>query len=104
MYGLLITFETTVPLADLEAPFTAYATALNAMPGLLNKAWLHDGDTLGGFHLFATKEDADGYMASELAQGLMATDGFDNFEARGFDVLGDLSAMTGIGQLMALAG
>lgn len=104
MYGLLITFETDAALADLEAPFTEYAEALNAMPGLLNKAWLHDGRTLGGFHLFASKADADGYLGSQLAQGLMATEGFDNFEARGFEVLDGLSAMTGVGALSALAG
>lgn len=102
MYGLLITFESEAALADLSEPFTDYANALNAMPGLLNKAWLHDGRTLGGFHLFATKADADGYLASDLAKGLMATDGFDNFEARGFDVLKDLSALTGIAALQAL--
>ena len=103
MYGLLITFEADAPLEDLAAPFVDYAEALNQMPGLLKKAWLHDGRTLGGFHLFASKADADGYMASPLAQGLMATDGFDNFEANGFEVLEELSAMTGIGSLQALA-
>lgn len=104
MYGLLITFESEAALDDLAEPFAEYATALNQMPGLLNKAWLRDEMTLGGFHLFASKADADGYLASDLAQGLMATDGFDNFEARGFEVLGALSAMTGVGELQSLAG
>jgi len=103
MYGILITFETDAPLADLAPPFTDYANALNEMPGLLNKAWLHDGRTLGGFHLFASKADADGYLSSDLAKGLMATEGFNNFDARGFEVLGELSALTGIGVLEALA-
>lgn len=103
MYGLLITFETDIPLDDLAAPFTDYAAELNAMPGLLNKAWLHDGRTLGGFHLFESKAAADGYLGSDLAQGLMTTEGLDNFEARGFDILGDLSALTGVGQLQALS-
>ena len=103
MYGLLITFESDTPVADLAEPFGEYAKALNALPGLLNKAWLHDGNTLGGFHLFASKADADNYLASDLAQGLMATDGFHSFEARGFEILADLSAQTGIGQLSALA-
>ncbi len=104
MYGLLITFETDISLAELEQPFTDYAKALNAMPGLLNKAWLHDGRTLGGFHLFATRADADGYLASDLAAGLMATEGLDDFNVRGFEILDGLSAMTGVGELTALAG
>ena len=101
MYGLLITFETTTPLADLEAPFTEFAHALTEVPGLLTKTWIHDGDTLGGFHLFETQEHADTYMGSDLAAGLKATDGFDNFAVRGFDVLTDLSALTGIGAPVA---
>lgn len=104
MYGLLITFEAEAPLEALHGPFVEYANALNQMPGLLNKAWLHDDNSIGGFHLFASKADADGYLASDLAQGLMATEGFSNFDARGFDVIEDLSALTGIGALQSLSG
>lgn len=103
MYGLLVTFETKIPLADLAEPFTDYANALNNVAGLLTKTWLNDGDTVGGFHLFADKQAAESYLQSELAQGLMATDGFDAFESRGFEVLEELSAMTGIGALSTLA-
>ena len=96
MYGLLITFRTAIDLDQLEEPFTDYAHALRDMPGLISKAWLHDGDTVGGFHLFSDKTSAEAYVASELATGLRATDGFDDFEVRGFEVLDDLSASTGI--------
>ncbi len=50
----------------------------------------------GGFHVFTDRAAADGYLGSDLAAGLMATDGFDNFQVRHFDVLDELSAMTGI--------
>ena len=68
------------------------------MPGLVSEAWLHDGDTVGGFHLFVDQATAEAYVASELAAGLRATDGFDHFEVRGFEVLDALSAVTGISE------
>ena len=103
MYGLLITFYATNPLDELEAPFTEYARALRSMPGLLSKAWIRDGDSLGGFHLFADRASAEAYLASDLATGLRATDGFDDFEIRGFEVLDELSALTGVRDLAPLA-
>ncbi len=98
MYGLLITFRTTIDFEQLEEPFTDYAHELREMPGLVSKAWLHDGDTVGGFHLFVDRSTAEAYVASDLAAGLRATDGFDDFEARGFEVLDGLSALTGISE------
>ncbi len=103
MYGLMITFTTAATLDDLEAPFTEYAHALTGMPGLISKAWLHDGATVGGFHLFVDQAAAEGYLASDLAAGLRATDGFDDFEVRGFDILDGLSAITGVAPTPALA-
>lgn len=96
MHGLLVTFHTSIPLDQLEQPFTDYANALREMPGLVSKVWLHDGDTVGGFHVFTDRQSADAYLASELAIGLRSTDGFDDFDVRHFDVLGELSALTGV--------
>lgn len=96
MHALLITFRSEIPLGDLAGPFEDYARALQSQPGLLSKAWIQDGDTLGGFHLFATRDDLDDYMASELAAGLMATEGFSEFSPRTFEVVAGLSAMTGV--------
>jgi len=98
MYALLITFNTDVELADLEAPFVEYANALRNVTGLISKTWINDGTTVGGFHLFESKNAADAYASSDLASGLIDTEGFDNFEVRGFEVLGALSAITGIDQ------
>ncbi len=98
MYGLLITFNTEIQLEDLEAPFTDYANALCNVAGLISKAWINDGSTVGGFHLFESKVAADAYTSSDLARGLIDTEGFDNFEVRGFEVLGALNAITGIDQ------
>lgn len=103
MYGLLITFHTAVPLDQLEQPFGEYAEALRSVPGLVSKAWLRDDELLGGFHLFDDRSSADAYLASDLAAGLRATDAFDDFDIRGFDVIDGLSAVTGIVDTAPLA-
>lgn len=103
MHALLITFYATGPLDELQAPFTEYAHALRDTPGLLSKAWIRDGNNLGGFHLFIDQQSAEAYLASDLAGGLRATEGFDDFEVRGFEVLDELSALTGIADLVPLA-
>lgn len=96
MYAVMITFHSSVPAEELAAPFEEFAAALQRQPGLISKAWIRDGDTFGGFHLFENKAAADGYLESDLAAGLRMTEGFDDFDVRGFQVLDDLSAMTGV--------
>jgi hypothetical protein len=103
MYALMITFRTSIPADQLAAPFEEYAGELRRQLGLISKAWIRDGDTFGGFHLFESKEAADDYVRSDLAAGLRSTDGFDDFDVRGFDVLDDLSSMTGIVPTRSLA-
>ena len=103
MYGLLITFRSTIALDDLAEPFADYASSLCSVPGLITKAWIQDGDVLGGFHVFENERTANAYLASEMATGLRATNGFDDFEVRGFDVLDELSAVTGLSGLRPLA-
>lgn len=103
MYGLLITFQSSVALADLEEPFNKYAGALCEVPGLVSKAWLQDDDVLGGFHVFESKAAADSYIESDMAVGLRATEGFDDFEVRGFDILDELSRTTGLAEARPLA-
>jgi hypothetical protein len=70
---------------------------------VVSKAWLHDGDTVGGFHVFTDQAAADGYKVSELAAGLRAMNGFDDFEVRGFDILEGLSELTGVSSALPLA-
>ena len=96
MYALMITFRTSIPAEQLATPFEEYASALRRQPGLISKTWIRDGDTYGGFHLFDSEHAANAYVTSDLAAGLRATDGFDDFDVRGFEVLHDLSSTTGI--------
>ena len=95
MHGVLITFESTAEMDDLKGPFTDYANALHGMVGLVCKTWIRDGSTLGGFHIFTSREDADAYLGSDLAAGLIANEAFSEFQIRHFDVLDEFSAITG---------
>lgn len=103
MYALMITFRSQIPTTQLAEPFEQYAHELCKQPGLISKAWIQNGDTVGGFHLFNNKATADAYVSSDLAAGLQAIDGFEDFDVRGFDVLEDLSTITGVPAMQALA-
>lgn len=95
MHALLITFRSTIPLSDLDQPFREYADALCRVPGLIAKTWLKDGETLGGFHVFTSRAEADAYLGSEMVAGLTATEGFSGFSIEHFDVVDALSRITG---------
>jgi len=91
----LITFRSETSLDDLAAPFTDYAHALCGVEGLVAKTWITDGDVVGGFHTFTSREAADAYLGSEMVAGLTANPAFSGFEIRHFEVLDDLSRITG---------
>jgi len=95
MHGVLITFTSSAGLDELKAPFTDYANALKGMTGLVAKTWIRDGSTFGGFHIFTSREAAENYLNSDLAAGLTSNPAFSDFEIRHFDVLDELSAITG---------
>jgi hypothetical protein len=59
------------------------------------KTWIRDGSTLGGFHIFTSQEAAENYLKSEMVAGLTANPAFSDFQIRHFDVLDELSAITG---------
>jgi hypothetical protein len=95
MHAVLITFHSSVPVEDLAGPFTAYANQLRTVPGLVSKTWIRDGETLGGFHVFASRADADNYLGSEMVAGLTSNEAFADFAISRYDVLDDLSRITG---------
>lgn len=95
MHAVLITFRSEAARGNLVGPFTDYAKALTAVDGLVAKTWIGDGKTLGGFHIFADREAADGYLASEMVAGLTSNPAFSGFEIRHFEVLDELSRITG---------
>ena len=95
MHGILITFHSAAPIDALEAPFTTYAEQLRSIPGLIVKVWIRDGETVGGFHVFADRAAADRYLGSEMVAGLTSNDAFTDFAIERYDVLEGLSLITG---------
>ena len=95
MHAVLITFTTEATLDELAGPFTDYARRLCSMDGLVSKTWIRDRDTLGGFHVFTSREAADAYLGSDMAAGLIANPAFTDFVVRHYDILDELSAITG---------
>ena len=95
MHAVLITFTSSASLDDLKGPFTDYANALRGVTGLVAKTWIQEGSTVGGFHIFASREAADNYVNSEMAAGLRSNPAFSDFQIRHFNVLDELSAITG---------
>jgi hypothetical protein len=101
MRAALVTFTSSASVDDLVKPFTDYAWAMTNVPGVISKTWLANGSTVGGFHIFVDQESADQYFQSEMYAGILANLAFSNFEIRQFDVLDELSAITGSPQTLA---
>ncbi len=95
MHAVLITVSSSASLDDLKGPFTDYAKALRGVKGLVAKTWIRDGSTLGGFNIFASRQDAENYLSSQMVADLTANPAFSNFEILHFDVLEELSTITG---------
>ena len=95
MHAVLITFTTATPVEELAEPFGQYAQALRTIDGLVSKTWIRDGDTVGGFHIFTSRDSAEAYLGSEMVAGLTGNPAFTGFAIRHFDVLDALSAVTG---------
>lgn len=98
MHALLITFHSVAPIEELAEPFGEYAAALCSVPGLVSKTWIKDGDTLGGFHVFESRAEAEKYLGSEMVSGLTANPAFSDFSIDHFDVIDELSRITGTPQ------
>lgn len=95
MHAVMITFASSAPLADLHDPFENYAKALTTVPGLLMKIWISQESTVGGFHVFTDKARADAYLQGDLCATVLTNSAFTEFKVRHFDVIDDLSAITG---------
>ena len=52
MHSMLVTFKTTASLDELAGFASDLAHAVTAVPGLISKTWVANGDTIGGFYLF----------------------------------------------------
>lgn len=101
MHACLITYHSTVEPDALVDVFTGYAQAIAAVPGLVAKSWLRDGATLGGFYLFTDRAAAEAYLDDALVADLAAHPGFAQFRLQHYDVLDELSRITGSPQPIA---
>jgi Putative mono-oxygenase ydhR len=98
MHAVLITVRSATPVAAPADTLARHAEALQGVPGLVMKTWLCDGDTLGGFYLFATREAAEEYLASDLAARFAAHPALAARAVRHFAVLDEPSRATGTPQ------
>ena len=95
MHAVLITFRSEVSKEDLAGPFTEYANAMTGVDGLVSKTWIADGEVRGGFHIFNSRQAADVYLGSEMVAGLTSNPAFSGFEISHYEVLEELSRITG---------
>lgn len=94
MRVLSVRFKSTLPLKDLEAPWRDVALEIAAVPGLLSKTWIHDGDYFGGIYTFRDQASLDGYAAGPIVAAIMSNPAFSDFRLEQFDVLEALSTIT----------
>jgi hypothetical protein len=99
-HALVLTFDMPDGLQALRRPsgspmrIDEYVTDLRARPGFLAKTWLHDGDTYGGFYLFADRASAERYLTEEIEPLSRANPAMTNQQVCHFDVLEELSELT----------
>src|SRR5262245_43006942 len=100
MHAIVVTFDTEGGFQALRRPSGApmrideYVADLRARPGFLAKTWLRDGDTFGGFYLFADRAAAERYLAEEIEPLGRANPAVTNLQVRQFDVHEELSELT----------
>jgi hypothetical protein len=100
MHAIVVTFDTADGLQKLRRPSGSplrvdeYVADLRARPGFLAKTWLRNGDTYGGFYLFADRAAAERYLAEEVEPLGRANPAVTNLLVRHFDVIEELSELT----------
>lgn len=96
MHALLITFTSNADPKELQAVAIDYAKALRGVDGVVSKTWLADGDTQGGFYLFADKAAAQSFRSGPMVGALRSHPAFRDLTIREFAVSTELSALTGV--------
>ena len=94
MRVLCVRFKSATPMSELHAPWLGLAPDIAAVPGLIAKVWIQDGDQLGGLYTFRDQASLDAYAAGPIVSALMANPVFSEFRIEQYDVLEDLSAIT----------
>ena len=95
MHAVLVTFRSSATPEEVQGPFDEYAQAMGGVEGLVMKTWITDGERVGGFHVFESKEAADRYFAGSLYRRVKDNPAFSDFEVREFVVFDGWSQTTG---------
>ena len=71
----IVRFKTTLPPDELERRYKERLPEFRALPGLLQKYYLHDpsSNEWGGFYLWDSQESLDEYIASDLRKSIPET-------------------------------
>ncbi len=94
MHAVLITFRSVASLDDVHDDFLAGAGAIAAVPGLLSKTWVQEGDRLGGFYLFTDADAAATYLDGPIIAETKAVPAFSDWDVQQFTVIEEFSAIT----------
>ena len=72
---LIVRFKSSLPPDELEKRYKERRPEFQALPGLLQKYYLHDpsSDEWGGLYLWDSQESLDEFMASDLRESIPET-------------------------------
>ena len=72
---LIVRFKTSLSPDELERRYKERLPEFRALPGLLQKYYLHDpsSDEWGGFYLWDSQSSFDEYMTSDLRKSIPET-------------------------------
>jgi heme-degrading monooxygenase HmoA len=72
MEVVFILFKSTLPKDQVIKNFEARADLYRAVPGLVQKYYVHDDATghFGGIHIFDSMESAEAFMRSDLVKSI----------------------------------
>ena len=91
---LSVRFKSSKSMKELEAPWLELAPQFNAVPGLISKVWIQDGNLLGGIYTFRDQASLDGYLAGPIVASLTSDPTYSDFRLEQYDVLERLTAIT----------
>ncbi len=91
---LCVRFKSSLPLSDLRAPWLEVAPEIAAVPGLLSKVWINDGDLFGGVYTFRDQASLDAYAAGPIVASIVGNSAFSEFRLEQYDVLEEFSSIT----------
>lgn len=94
MRVLTVRFKSVASRDELAAPFMELAPLVAAVPGLLSKIWINDGDYFGGVYVFRDQSSLDTYLAGSIVAQVMSNPAFSDFRVEQYEVLGQPTAVT----------